>query len=138
MPITRDGTKRPREPLLQLSIDLGHPMCRIGRRLRSGSASFRGAILEIRPFGCLRSNSLVRGHCLVGSLTGVVASKSVTEASKGTLRPIGNRSESVMAQGCLTERPTSRSGRKLEHSDPVVPHGRAIAQRIKGTPGITG
>ena len=23
-------------------------------------------------------------------------------------------------------------------SDPVVPHGRAIAQRIKGTPGITG
>ena len=66
----------------------------------------------------------------MGSLTGVVASKSVTEASKGTLRPIGNRPESVMAQGCLTERPTSRSGRKLEHSDPVVPHGRAIAQRI--------
>ena len=75
---------------------------------------------------------------MVGSLTGVVASKSVTEASKGTLRPIGNRPQSVMAQGCLTERPTSRSGRKLEHSDPVVPYGRAIAQRIKGTPGITG
>ena len=32
-----------------------------------------------------------RGHCLVGSLTGVVASKSVTEASKGALTPIGNR-----------------------------------------------
>ena len=31
------------------------------------------------------------GHCLVGSLTGVVASKSVTEASKGALGPIGNR-----------------------------------------------
>ena len=28
---------------------------------------------------------------MVGSLTGVVASKSVTEASKGALRPIGNR-----------------------------------------------
>ena len=28
---------------------------------------------------------------MVGSLTGVVASKSVTEASKGTLRAIGNR-----------------------------------------------
>ena len=79
-----------------------------------------------------------RGHRLVGSLTGVVASKSVTEASKGTLRPIGNRSQSVMAQGCLTERPTSRSGRKLEHSDPVDSYGRSIAQRIKGTPGITG
>ena len=31
------------------------------------------------------------GHRLVGSLTGVVASKSVTEASKGALKPIGNR-----------------------------------------------
>ena len=34
---------------------------------------------------------MIRGHCLVGSLTGVVASKSVTEASKGALGPIGNR-----------------------------------------------
>ena len=75
---------------------------------------------------------------MVGSLTGVVASKSVTEASKGTLKPFGNRLSSVMAQGCLTGRQTSRTGRKLEHSDPVVPYGRAIAQRIKGTPGITG
>ena len=80
----------------------------------------------------------MRGHCLVGSLTGVVASKKVTEASKGPLRPIGNRPESVMAQAGLTGRPTGRPGRKLEHSDPVVPYGRAIAQRIKGTPGITG
>ena len=78
------------------------------------------------------------GHRFVGSLTGVVASKSVTEASKGALRPIGNRPQSVMAEGRLTGRLTSRAGRKLEHSDPVVPHGRAIAQRIKGTPGITG
>ena len=77
-------------------------------------------------------------HCLVGSLTGVVASKSVTEASKGTLSMIGNHAQSAMAQGCLTVRLTSRAGRKLEHSDPVVPYGRAIAQRIKGTPGITG
>ena len=75
---------------------------------------------------------------MVGSLTGVVASKSVTEASKGTLRPIGNRPKSIMAKGCLTGRLTSRSGRKLEHSDPVFPYGRDIAQRIKGTPGITG
>ena len=74
----------------------------------------------------------------MGSLTGVVASKRVTEASKGTLRSIGNRPQSVMAQGSLTERPTSRSGRKLEHSDPAVLSGKAVAQRIKGTPGITG
>ena len=138
MPITRNGTNRPREPLLQLSIDAGCAMCRIVRRQRDGGASHRGADVEILTFAHLVSNSEDRGHCLAGSLTGVVASKSVTEASKGTLRPIGNRPQSVMAQGCLTGRPTSRTGRKLEHSDPVVPHGRAIAQRIKGTPGITG
>ena len=74
----------------------------------------------------------------MGSLTGVVASKRVTEASKGVLSTLGNRAQSAMAQGRLTVRPTSRSGTKVEHSDPVVPHGRAIAQRIKGTPGITG
>ena len=71
-------------------------------------------------------------------MTGVVASQSVTEASKGPLRPIGNRPRSVMAHAGLTGRLTGRPGRKLEHSDPVVPNGRAIAQRIKGTPGITG
>ncbi len=90
-PITRDGTKRPREPLLQLSTGLGHRMCRIGRRLRSLYASMGGAVLEIRPFCCLRSNLSLQGHWLVVSVTGVVASKSVTEASKGALRPIGNR-----------------------------------------------
>ena len=36
-------------------------------------------------------------HILVGSLTGVVASKRVTEASKGALTTIGNRRQSVMA-----------------------------------------
>ena len=30
------------------------------------------------------------GQCVVGSLTGVVASKRVTEASKGALSMIGN------------------------------------------------
>ena len=71
-------------------------------------------------------------------MTGVVASKRVTEASKGSLKTIGNRLQSIMVQGSLTVRPTSRSGAKAGHSDPVVPNGRAIAQRIKGTPGITG
>ena len=74
----------------------------------------------------------------MGSLTGVGASKSVTEASKCALRTIGNRSQSVMSEGRLTGRPTSRSGGKPEHSDPVFLYGKDIAQRIKGTPGITG
>src|SRR3954462_869867 len=33
---------------------------------------------------------------------------------------------------------TSRAEPKVGHRDPVVPRGRASAQRIKGTPGITG
>ena len=34
---------------------------------------------------------------------------------------------------------TDRSSRdEVGHGSPVVPRGRAIAQRIKGTPGITG
>jgi|JI61114DRNA_FD_contig_121_14496_length_920_multi_3_in_0_out_0_2 hypothetical protein len=72
-------------------------MCRIGRRLRAGFARNRGAILEIRPFAYLEPNPVSNGgHCVVGSLTGVVASKRVTEASKGALRTIGNRLESIM------------------------------------------
>lgn len=93
--------------------------------------------LKYCPF-CARVLTRERGHRLVGSLTGVVASKSVTEASQGTLNTDGNRMQSAMAQGCLTARPTGRTGAKAGHSDPVVPSGRAIAQRIKGTPGITG
>jgi Family of unknown function (DUF6467) len=77
-------------------------------------------------------------HCMVGSLTGVVASKRVSEAFKGTLSTLGNRTWSAIAQGCLTVRQTSRAGTKVGDSDPVVPRGRAIAHRIKGTPGITG
>ena len=78
------------------------------------------------------------GQCLVGSLTGAVASQRVTEAREGSLRLIGNQPWSVKAQGSLTARETFRAGTKVGLSDPAVPHGRAVAQRIKGTPGITG
>src|SRR5574344_715104 len=74
----------------------------------------------------------------MGSLTGAVASERVTEASKGSLRMVGNHSQSAKAEGSLTARPTSRAGTKVGLSDPVVPYGRAIAQRIKATLGITG
>src|SRR5678816_1159401 len=43
-----------------------------------------------------------------------------------------------MAEGSLTARLTSRAGAKAGHSDPTVESGIAEAQRIKGTPGITG
>ena len=72
----------------------------------------------------------------MGSLTGAVASQRVTEAFKGSLRMVGNHLQSVKAQGSLTVRPTSRAGAKAGLSDPVVPHGRAIAQRIKAPPRV--
>ncbi len=59
-------------------------------------------------------------------------------APKGTLRLVGNQSTSANAEGCLTARPTSRAGTKVGISDPAVPNGRAVAQRIKATLGITG
>ena len=78
------------------------------------------------------------GQCMVGSLTGAVSSQSVTEELEGTLGTVGHRADSAMAQACLTARLTSRAGTKVGLSDPVVLYGRAIAQRIKGTLGITG
>ena len=74
----------------------------------------------------------------MGSLTGVVASQNVTEAFKGSLKTNRNRRLSVKAEESLTVRPTSRADAKAGLSDPVVLNGRAIAKRIKGTPGITG
>src|SRR5699024_7556434 len=55
-PITRSGTERPREPLLQLYIGFSCRMCRIGGRRRSPSASWGGVAREIPPFGPLNSN----------------------------------------------------------------------------------
>ena len=37
------------------------------------------------------------GQCLAGSLTGAVASERVSEALKGSLRMVGNHSESAKA-----------------------------------------
>ena len=89
--------------------------------------------------GCLTTNcNLVLGQCLVGSLTGAVASQKVTEALNGSLSLVGNQVSSVSAQGSLTVRETSRAGTKVGTSDPAVHCGMAVAQRIKGTSGITG
>jgi sugar diacid utilization regulator len=79
-----------------------------------------------------------RGHCVVGSLTGAVSSQRVTEEHEGALSMVGNHAKSVKAKARLTARQTRRAGTKVGLSDPVVLYGRAIAQRIKGTPGITG
>ena len=75
---------------------------------------------------------------MVGSLTGAVSSQSVTEEFEGLLGTVGHRTDSAMAKGGLTARPTSRAGAKAGHSDPAIPNGRIVAQRIKATLGITG
>ena len=74
----------------------------------------------------------------MGSLTGAVASQNVTEAPKGSLNLDGNQVASASAQGSLTARLTRQAGTKVGTSDPAPPSGRGVAQRIKGTPGITG
>ena len=83
-------------------------------------------------------HDLVQGQCLVGSLTGAVASQNVTEAPKGSLSLVGNQVSSASAQGSLTVRQTCRAGAKAGTSDPAPASGSGVAQRIKGTPGITG
>ena len=79
-----------------------------------------------------------RGHFQLGSLTGAVSSKTVTEESKGTLSLVGNQASSAKVEGCLTARLISRADTKVGLSDPAVLDGKAVAHQIKGTPGITG
>ena len=67
------------------------------------------------------------GQCQVGSLTGAVASKKVTEALKGWLSTDGNRALSVNAEASLTVRPTSRTVTKVGVSDQAVVSGNAVA-----------
>ena len=78
------------------------------------------------------------GQCLPGGLTGAVSSQRVTEERKGRLSTVGNRVSSVRAQAGFTVRRTGRAVSKEGSSDPAIPCGRVVAQRIKGTPGITG
>ena len=47
--------------------------------------------LKYHPLFLWNLTPLRGGHCVAGSLTGVVASKRVTEAFKGMLSTLGNR-----------------------------------------------
>ena len=103
--------------------------------------AFVEGTLKYHPdnFGVLTSaHHLGWEQCMVGSLTGAVSSQRVTEEHEGALSMVGNHALRVKAEARLTARLTSRAGSKDGLSDPVVLYGRTIAQRIKGTPGITG
>ena len=56
--------------------------------------------------GFLTCRNPAGGQCLVGSLTGAVASERVSEALKGSLRMVGNHLKSAKAEGSLTATPT--------------------------------
>ncbi len=59
-----------------------------------------GPTLKYHPFGFWHLTIYrypVVGPCMVGSLTGAVASERVTEACDGRLRLVGNQSSSAMA-----------------------------------------
>ena len=71
-------------------------------------------------------------------MTGAVASQKVTEAPNGPLRRDGHPPVSAKAEGGLTASHTRRAETKVGLSDPTVPCGRAVDQRTKATPGITG
>jgi hypothetical protein len=77
---------------------------------------------------------------MVASLTGAVSSQIVTEEFKGKLRP---ENSAVERKGkCLLDCKTDMSNKDyfimVGPSDPMILCGKVIAQRIKGTPGITG
>ena len=72
---TRSWTKRPREALLQLDIELRFYLFRIGGSLRA-PVRYHPCIVLILTF----NRYPVKEQYLVGSLTGAVASQKVTEA----------------------------------------------------------
>ena len=84
-------------------------------------------LLGYRPYGMrflTESSYPAPGQCLAGSLTGAVASERVSEALKGSLRMVGNHSQSAKAEGSLTVTPTGGAGTKVGLSDPVVLSGK--------------
>ena len=72
------------------------------------------------------------------SFTGAVSSQRVTEEYEGWLILVGNQVTSIWIYASFTVRHTRRAVTKVGPSDPVVECGIAIAQRTKGTLGITG
>lgn len=56
----------------------------------------------------------------MGSLTGEVDSKMVTESYKGTLVPDGNRNDRANPKECLTARHTGRAETKVGVSDLAI------------------
>ena len=105
-------------------------------------ASVRGVGVGI-PLLCDRGSNLVSrtgtGRVSGGQFDwGGRLPKSNGGARKVRSAWSATRLQSARAQAGLTARLTSRAGTKVGSSDPAAQSGMAVAQRIKGTPGITG
>ena len=79
-----------------------------------------------------------QGQCLVGSLTGALLSLKGNGGAQRFPQPGWQSGVECKCTRSLTVRQTCRAGTKVGTSDPAVACGSAVAQRIKGTPGITG
>ncbi len=111
---------------------------RIGRSRRDVCASIRGGNGGILPWLYDHSNPprLARGETVSGGQFDWGG--RLLKSNGGAQRFPQNGWKSFAeckGTGSLTARLTSRAGTKVGLSDPVVPHGRAIAQRIKSYPG---
>src|ERR1041384_447754 len=142
MRTTCTWTERPYEALLFPGIGFGPFLRSLGGRRRRPPSGGARAISEIPLWKSsdskLVSDPRAKGQSQVDSFDGAYASQKVTEACKGFLGPDGHWSSSAKAEGSLTARLTRRAETKVGLSDPTVPSGRAVAQRIKVTLGITG
>ena len=107
-------------------------------RPRQGARS-RKVKYRSHPGGVLTpSRHPAAGQCQGVSLTGAVSSQTVTEEFEDRLSTVGNRASSARVEAGLTATPTGGADAKAGPSDPALPRGRGVAQRIKGTLGITG
>ena len=92
MPFNYYRTKRPHEALLDLYIDEILVIVERRREPSGNNETPPGLIFKSNPDGYPAGE-----QCLVGSLTGAVASQKVTEASEGPLGPDGHGTVSTKA-----------------------------------------
>ena len=125
---------QPGEPAQERTVIMQLKVLADVQGARSRNVKYRS-----HPGGFLtRPRNPGRRQCQGVSLTGAVSSQTATEEFEGQLSTVGNRASSARVEAGLTARRTRRADAKAGPSDPAVHCGMAVAQRIKGTLGITG
>ena len=88
---THTWTKRPHEALLQFGTEDFILTVEYRWEYPARGTKYGIPLFEMKESYLLLHKNLGEEHCLMGSLTGEVASKSVTEACKGWLILNGNQ-----------------------------------------------